>query len=301
MIDNRHKVLEKYGLSDKEIIVYLECLKHSESSPYSLSKATKIPRTTIYDVLMDLALKNLVELEQSDGFTKQQTRVKAKNPSELRKNIRERRQSLEDLEIDLLEILPELKGTYHKERSPNAAFQFYPGIEGAKKTYYGLEGKERIYDDIAWTYLIRADAFGHREIDKDMASENRKLRLAGRKIREIVPLNDWTRDILVYTHIQNPDFMNTWDYRYVDSPMFKMYLRFAVAGTRIRITSIEDDEMWGVMINSKLLSDSIRSIFELTWTLATPVTEKILKEWKRESVFSRVKRKANSRQKIANS
>ncbi|MBU0975756.1 MAG: helix-turn-helix domain-containing protein [Patescibacteria group bacterium] len=293
-MDSKAKVLEKFGLSEKEIIVYLECLKHSESSPYSLSKATGIPRTTIYDVLMDLALKNLVELEQSDGFTKQQTRVKAKNPSELRKTVRNRRKSLEDLEIDLIEILPELKGTYHKDRKPNANFQFYPGIEGAKKTYYGLEGKRRIYDDIAWTYLIRADAFGHQEIDKDMAEAARKQRLAGRRVREIVPLNDWTRDILVYTYIQNPNFLETWDYRYIDSPIFKMYLRFAVAGTRIRITSIEDDEMWGLVMNSRLFSDSIRSIFELTWSMAIPVTEKILKEWKRESVFRRVRRKVKS-------
>lgn len=286
-MDNKYKILEKFGLSDKEIKIYLECLKHDESSPYSLSKATRIPRTTVYDVLMDLALKRLVELKTSDGLTKQQTRVKARNPSELRKTVRRRRKSLDDLEIDLLEILPELKGDYHKSE-PNADFKFYPGIEGAKKVYFGREGSKLPYEDIAWTYLIRADSFGTKKIDIDMADIVKNVKSSGKKIREIVPLNDWTRDILVYTFIRNPDFFDVWEYRYIDSPMFEMFLRIAIQGNRLRITCLEQDEVWGLQVNSKMLSKSIKSIFEITWINAEPISKEMLADWKKGSVFSQL-------------
>lgn len=82
-MDTSTKVLKRFGLTDNEIDIYIECLKNEELSPFQLSKLTGIPRTTVYDCLMSLSLKGLIELEQSDGFQKQQTRVRGKNPSEL--------------------------------------------------------------------------------------------------------------------------------------------------------------------------------------------------------------------------
>lgn len=276
------KVLEKFGLSENEIKVYLACLKHEDMSPFKISKLTKIPRTTIYDILMGLALKNLVELEQSDGFTKQQTRVRTKNPSELRKTLRKKREDLKLLEWDLLEILPELKGDYYK-KTTNADFKFYPGVEGAKKVYFGLDQKRGDYDEIAWTYLMRVDSFGKEFVDRDTDKIIKNVAKTGKKVREIVPLNQFSRDILVYTYGRSPGFLDTWEYRYIDHELFQLYLRLAISGTRVRMTCAEDDEIWGIVINSKLLSKSIQSIFEMTWLMATPVTEEVLKGWEKDS------------------
>jgi sugar-specific transcriptional regulator TrmB len=85
------KTLRAYGLSDNEIEVYLAAIKLDETSPYELAKLTGIARTTVYDVITDLSLKGLLELERSDGFPKQQTKIIAKNPSVLRQKLRERR------------------------------------------------------------------------------------------------------------------------------------------------------------------------------------------------------------------
>ena len=78
------KTLVAFGLTDKEARVYRAALNYEETSPFALSRETKIPRTTVYEILFNLSLKGLVTLVQSDGFSKQQTRIKARNPSMLR-------------------------------------------------------------------------------------------------------------------------------------------------------------------------------------------------------------------------
>jgi sugar-specific transcriptional regulator TrmB len=78
------QVLKEFGLSENEAKVYQSALELGETSPFGISKSTGIARTTVYAILTDLALKGLVELESSTGLMKQQTKVRAKNPSTLR-------------------------------------------------------------------------------------------------------------------------------------------------------------------------------------------------------------------------
>ena len=110
------ETLKRFGLSENETKVYLESLKHNETSPFQLSKATGIPRTTVYDVVMELSLKGLIELEQSDGIQKQQTKIRAKNPSILRTILQGKRKELTSLELDILNFLPNLKADFHQNK-----------------------------------------------------------------------------------------------------------------------------------------------------------------------------------------
>ena len=49
--------LNNLGLSDSEIKVYVEALKYKKIAPYALAKALSMPRTTVYDIMLNLALK----------------------------------------------------------------------------------------------------------------------------------------------------------------------------------------------------------------------------------------------------
>jgi sugar-specific transcriptional regulator TrmB len=100
------QVLEQFGLSTNEATVYQSALSLGETSPFKIAKSTGIARTTVYAVLTDLALKGLVELESATGLMKQQTKVRAKNPSALREILWKKRESLVKQEVDIVEILP---------------------------------------------------------------------------------------------------------------------------------------------------------------------------------------------------
>ncbi len=286
-MNNILKTLKKFGLSDNEALVYVEALKEDELSPYQISKLTGIPRTTVYDVLMSLALKGLVELDQSDGFTKQQTKVKAKNPSVLRKILQQKRDESVKLEVEIADILPELKGHFHKDNA-NADFKFYPGIEGARQVYSKIE------DDIAteeflWTYLMPLDAFGSDFINKDVKQGTVNRKKTGINGKLLIPLNPWTKHVLTYQYQLDNDYLANREFRYVESPMFECFLELSIQGSMVRIACIEENEVWGLSMNSEALSKTLKSIYIFMWNAATPVTVELINSWG-ENKFLRAQR-----------
>jgi hypothetical protein len=166
-MDQINKTLIKFGLTDNETKIYLETLKEDDLSPFKLARLTGIPRTTVYEILMSLSLKGLVRLESSDGFTKQQTRVKAKNPSILRDLLWQKRQNISNLELEIVDILPSLKGDYHQSES-NADFQFFPGIQGAKRVYFTEYIANPHLPIHAIDNMMPMDVFGRQAVNQDI-------------------------------------------------------------------------------------------------------------------------------------
>jgi len=277
-MDLKFKTLKNFGLSKKEIKVYIEALKEDNLSPYKISKLTKIPRTTVYDVLMNLSLKGLVELEQSDGMTKQQTLVRAKNPSVLRNILQKKRKKLVSLEADIIEILPGLKGSYHKDKA-NAFIKFYPGIEGAKKTQFDLEFMKLKLPIFSWDMLMPMDIYGSKSLNIETSKENIVRKQFGVEQKELLPLNDWTKHVLSYQYGRDKDYLSQIQMRVVDSPVFELFLRLMIKGNYVVISCADEDEMWGLKIRSKALSKSLKSIYMLNWQLGIPVTLKLIKSW----------------------
>lgn len=268
--------LAKFGLTPNETTVYVETLKQAETSPFALARATKIPRTTVYDVLMSLSLKGLVTLTQSDGLTKQQTRIKAKNPSELRQIIHQRQKELAKLDVEMVDILPQLKGDYHQQ-SEDDNFRFYPGIEGAKKVYFADYVDDMRVPIVAFENLMSMDAFSKEAINTEVSESTVKHTRSHRRLREIIPLTDWTRHALSYQYGRDPNYLVAREMRYLDNPVLEINQRTSIQGNRIAISCVKDDEAWGLVMNSPALAKSWLSVFEVLWQLARPVTPEFVK------------------------
>lgn len=273
-----NKTLKNYGLSDNEIVVYLEALKHEELSPYKLSKLTGVPRTTVYDVMTSLSLKGLIVLIQNEGLEKQQTRIKANNPSVLRDMINKRHQDLHKLETDVVDILPELKGNYFKN-TDNADFRFYEGVEGAR--YVMNSDFEDNVDMPLYvvTHLMPMDLFGTEAINDMVSNDIKNMRLSKYKPKKLIPLTEWTMHVISYQYERDPSYIKDREIRLIDSSLFDIKQRIAIKGDKVRITCAERDEIWGMIINSKEMSRSLRSMFQLLWYTAQPVTEALVKSW----------------------
>ena len=272
------QALTSFGLTDNEITIYCQAIKHDQTSPYVLSKETGIPRTTVYDVIMSLSLKGLLQLQQSDGFTKQQTKIKANNPSILRSILRQKRHQLTAAEVDILEILPLLKQDYHQEK-PNANFQFYPGIKGASKVLFNQTDPSINIPTCAFENLMRMDSFGSNQMDKSIDHENEQFLKNNNPIKELIVLNDWSKHVISYQYHRNPNYIISRQIRYLDNPIIKFNLSLAIRGTRLYITCAEKDEIWGIIINSLALSTTLQSIFDLLYLTATPITAQTIESW----------------------
>lgn len=288
-MDQTQRILGNFGLNDNETKVYLETLKEDGLGPFKLSKLTGIPRTTIYETLMSLSLKGLVTLEQSDGFTKQQTKVKAKNPSVLRDIIWDKREKLSNLEVDVVDILPELKTGFHRQQA-NADFEFYPGVEGAKKTYFH-EPLEINLPVHAFENLMPMDAFGKESINQDVAQSTKTRKQLHAETKEIIVLTDWTRHALSYQASRDPDYFKIRQIRFIDQPGLFINQRIFIQGQTIKITTVAGDEAWGLSINSPTLVQTFDSIFQFVWQFAAPITANIIASWGPNEFFDAEKKK----------
>lgn len=270
------QVLEEFGLSENEARVYQSALEMGETSPFGIAKSTSIPRTTVYAVLTDLALKGLVELESATGLMKQQTKVKAKNPSVLREILWKKRESLVKQEVDIVSILPYLKKEYLKD-STNADFQFFPGMDGANHVMFDYDGVDQ--DTYVFDTQIPMDATGSKEMNAGV-DKGIKLWAKGRATEyNLTPLNPWTKHVLSYQVERNPHYLDRVEYRVLPFELVNLNLTIRLKGDRTWIVSVKGDEVWGLKIRSQNLSDSLIGIHQALWKLATPITKEMIASW----------------------
>ena len=270
------QVLEQFGLSTNEARVYQSALELGQTSPFAISKATHIPRTTVYAVLTDLALKGLVEMEGATGLMKQQTKVRAKNPSVLREILWNKRESLVKQEVDIVEILPFLKQEFLKDTT-NADFQFFPGRDGAAKITFDLDYVDQ--DAYVFDYLTPMDVFGTKAINEGVEKAIKFQSHAKSIERNLVPITPWVKHVLSYQVERNSHYLDHVEYRQFPFELSPMSVWLHVKGDRTRIVSIKGDEVWGLKIRSTNLAESIISIHQALWKLAIPITKDIISAW----------------------
>ena len=153
------KILEKLGLSDKEIKVYLTCLSLGPSPVRKIALQAQINRGTTYDILRSLKELGLVSYYHQD---KNQYFI-AEDPNKLRDAVGQKQQALTDVMKELDEVIPQLKSRYDDAGS-KPVVKYYEGSAGLKtilrdvidtckqsdtKEYYALSSstiKEVLYE-----------------------------------------------------------------------------------------------------------------------------------------------------------
>lgn len=270
------EVLKNFGLSDNEAFVYQKAVELGQTSPFKISKATGIARTTVYAVLTDLALKGLVELESATGLMKQQTQVIAKNPSVLRDLIHAKQKKLSSQEVDVVEILPWLKKEYLKDTT-DTDFQFYPGMDGANFVMFDYDGVDE--DSYIFDYQVPMDATGNQEMNKGV-DLGIKQRAGGTGIEyNLTPMTDWTKHVLSYQVERNPHYLDRAEFRYLPFELQNLNVMVRLKGDRVWIVSVKDKEVWGIKIRSKNLTASLISLHQALWKMATPITKDMIESW----------------------
>ena len=275
-IARTQKVLEEFGLSENEALVYQSALNLGETSPFKISKSTGIARTTVYAVLTDLALKGLVELESATGLMKQQTKVKAKNPSVLREILWEKRKDLIQKEVNIVEILPYLKKEYLKDSS-NADFQFFAGEEGAKKVNFDIDSVDQ--DSYVFDYMTPMDVFGSKETNAGVEHAIKVQSKLKSTEYNLISLTPWSKHVLSYQVGRNPNYLHHVEHRELPFELSGLSVWIHIKGDRVRIVSVKGDEVWGLIIRSTNLSTSLISIHQALWKLATPLTKDKIDSW----------------------
>lgn len=288
-MDTVYKTLTEFGLTLNEIKVYLEAIKHTEISPFKLAKLTGIPRTTVYDVMTSLALKGLITLKTSQGLEKQQSWVVPKNPSVLRETIFKRREELTRLEVDIVDILSDLKGAFLPHEN-NATQQFYPGKEGIMRAYELVRNIPQDVQIYFFDHMMSMDALGKEYINQEVSQSLKNRRK--KRVKTLMHLNDWTRHVLTYQYGRNHEYITFHEYRYIENPVFELHHDMYLAGDKVITIVAKNNEIWASILTSKQAAASFISIFQTLWQIAQPITQEFV-ESLGENEFLREEKKKN--------
>ena len=242
---NPQTALKQFGLTDKEIKIYLASLELGTASVLNIAKKAKLKRPTAYVVLESLLEKGLV----SEVPRKNKTLFVAEDPELLTKKFKEREQSL-------IESLPYLKSIYNiSEKKPKV--RFYDGKSGVETVYDKImSGNEEIiwFGSIAYinkNIPRQTDKFIKLALETDIPS------------REII--TETKEDFAYAKKISSPKnqvrvLPNDLNF-YIDCSLFQ---------NKVAIFSLDKD-LFVVVIESEQIYKSFKSIFELAWRAARPI------------------------------
>jgi len=240
--------LKNLNLTDKEARVYLTLLELGPSTPYKISKRSRLKRPTAYVIAEELVEKGLVI--QVTGEKKKL--YMARSPEAYFEEAEEKLWNAK-------QILPELKALQRKtSEKPNILY--FEGVEGIKQAYdYRL--KEFHNKEIVG-FFAKAT-----EVDSELSE------------KVFFPWNEYKKDHNIDIRAFTPDDTSLQEYnRFFTSKSGegKIFARFLPNNLYTADTSFEMFD-WGVrvvimeskqalIIESEKLAHAMKEVFELLWT-----------------------------------
>lgn len=237
------KELEKLNLTKKESRLYIALLELGEANLQDIADKSKIKRTTVYDVLDSLREKGLI------STTKKGRRIYyyAENPKVIETIFKEKINVLHN-------VLPELLSVANLiDKKPK--IQFFEGVEGIKNIYRDT----LVHQDqeiLAW---LSPEAITHFDIDY----------LWKEYVPQRIENKIWTRsfapNVKEMEHVQGYDEKHLRQMKLVnfeDGLFFEVEINL-YGGSKIGIMSFQED--FGLIIESKKIHNTLKTIFELQW------------------------------------
>lgn len=121
------KVLESLGLTKSEIAIYFALLDLGPSTTGPIIKKAQIASGKAYLIMDKLVEKGLVTYTLISGTKNYQ----AKNPERLFDYLNEKKEELNQIELKLKQVMPELKNKFNEQKTQTKA-EIFEGIQGFK-------------------------------------------------------------------------------------------------------------------------------------------------------------------------
>ncbi len=246
------EVLEQIGLTKQEALVYETLLNKGSLTATQLDKKTpgKIKRSNVYNILDSLIKKGLVEFKK----TKKTTLFIAESPDNLLNLIDKKEEEIAKIKNEAQVALPQLKSLFDFA-SKRPGVRIFSGEEGIKKIYldtltsetpiYALLSispvKPSIYQWLIQTYVKKRV---QQKIKAYVIATNEKRNIVYKKHDE---------QFLRETHL---------------IPKKKMPFSMEIDiydSNKVAFISYKEDELIGIIIESKNVYQTMRAIFETIW------------------------------------
>src|SRR3989338_159454 len=232
--------LISYGLSNKEIDIYLASLKAGECTANKLSELTSIRRSTVYEVIETLKKKGLITSFKKE---KKSYFIASKPPTLI--NL------LKEKERIIKEILPELE-SLSKSSTEKPEIKLIEGLSSIKAEVKKMLDSKEIY---IYGAGIKGDitysTFTSNFAKKRVANKVKMKAIIG----ESVPEHMLEKDVAKLTEIRKLSTLN--DYQ----------IAYFIYSDNLLILSTEEP-LFAVSIKNPLIIKTKKDIFNLLWKIA---------------------------------
>ncbi len=238
------KILVKNGFTPKEAKVYMSILEYGQATMSMIARKTQLERPTIYDIVSRLENKGFASTLKTKGI--KQVTVTA--PNLIIESIKNSLNQAEQILPDLMEM------AYKSPIKPR--IKFYEGMKGMKQVLseFSFTNEDTyVFSDYS-TYPTELLQFIYREI-----------------IPERIRRNSSTKMLVVnnpkHIDIKKNEKKYYQEHRLINFPegMGLENLEILLWENKIGFLSFGNNEMFGMIVESKSISQMLKNIHALIW------------------------------------
>lgn len=245
------------GLSEKGALVYAALLELGGAFPSQIAKYTKLKRSTVYEILDDLAIKGLVsELEKRNKYF-----YSIEHPKRLIHFSERSIARAQEEHQKLQEFFPELEGLYAGATS-RPKVSYFEGADGVMDIYEDHVSAQKKYEMVGFVNIAELMRFLPQKKYHEYVQKKERLGITS---RGIIPNTEEDRayEKTVYKSIKKKILPRV---RFIPKEEFPWKGDITIYGTgKVSIVSFSDQRVTGIIIESETIHEMMRMIFELAW------------------------------------
>ncbi len=232
-------------MNANEAKTYLAILELGDALMSQIVKKTKIKRTTLYDVVKSLQDKGLISMTRKN----KRGLYVAENPNKILEQLENRKNNFESMLPELLSISNSI-GTKPKIR-------YFEGLEGIKEVYRDI--LRFPHETIrAWAPEVLVEGLG-----SDFFEDFYFPQL----IKQNTLVEMFAPDLPFFIKHKKENTMPTRKIKLVDSAKFPFSIEITLYGyNNVGVISYRDQ--MGLIIESKAISETLKSIFKMQWEMS---------------------------------
>lgn len=254
------KKLTNIGLTDKQASVYTALFELGGAYPSKIAEITKINRSTVYKILLELSVKGLVnEIEKKNKLFYQ-----VEDPGKLIKFSKEQLKITESQLEKAQSLVPELRELF-SNLGDKPRVLFFEGPETMENLLNDMVNTDKKYEMVAFSNAEMFKDFMSVEYMREFVKKKEKIGITS---RGIIPDTQEDKEYFadVYKNIDKKIVPVT---RFVDPKNFNFQAEITMYGkNKVSIAKLSKESLIGIMIEDQTIHDMMKMIFELSWTNA---------------------------------
>lgn len=258
-MDDIAEILDKVGLSNKEIAVFLALARGGPMTAHGVARKSGVTRTHVYDIAEELVTRGLVTVSKGSGAKK----YEAIDHQGLLAHLSRKESEVHALRKRVTEAAS-LFDALRENREQRTKIKFYEGVEGLRTVY--LEIKADLSAQAGKKEMVTWWPTGALEkAIPDFFENSRFIDMPGFIKRDIFDDSESAQKY-IDAYKRGP---TTYAYKFWPKERGEFPADVVVWGSKVSFTDVRGAPA-GIVIDNQSVADSMRMWFDAVWELLPP-------------------------------